>query len=360
AAPPGARVWLVGPQGLGSIAEAASRARDGDVVEIEAGDYHGDVASWPQARLTIRGVHGAARLYADGHSAEGKAIWVLRHGDFDISNVDFIGARVPDRNGAGIRLESGHLRVRHCLFWDSQSGILTANDPAASLDVEESEFGYLGAGDGLSHGIYAGAIARLELRGSYLHHGNVGHLVKSRARVSRIEYNRITDEAGGRASYELDLPNGGDALVVGNLFEEDAGASNSTLVSFGSEGYKNPSNTLRAAFNTVVNDGRWGGTFVRVAPGAGAVSLRNNLWVGGGALDLPPGSDEAGNRKAQWSDFARPARLDFRPRAAAFADARLAAVDAALTPRLEYVHPLQLKPLAQPPRWPGAAQSAAP
>ena len=54
---------------------AARAARDGDVIEIAAGDYRGDVAVWRADNLTIRGVGGRARLEANGEAAQGKAIW---------------------------------------------------------------------------------------------------------------------------------------------------------------------------------------------------------------------------------------------------------------------------------------------
>ena len=54
---------------------AAAVAADGDVVEIDAGEYVGDAAFWTADNLTIRGVGGMAHLRADGNHAGGKAIW---------------------------------------------------------------------------------------------------------------------------------------------------------------------------------------------------------------------------------------------------------------------------------------------
>src|SRR5437899_1894110 len=61
--------------------DAARAARDGDTVEIDAADYDGDVAVWTQSHLTLRGIGGRARLQANGASAEGKAIWVIKGED---------------------------------------------------------------------------------------------------------------------------------------------------------------------------------------------------------------------------------------------------------------------------------------
>ena len=134
--------WRVGhlPGALVRIEDAAARAQDGDVVEIEAGEYRGDVAVWQQRRLVIRAVGGPVRLVADGRSAEDKAIWVIRDGVFDISGIEFDGARVPHNNGAGIRFERGRLSLRDCRFLRDELGLLTSNDPGADLRIQSCEF----------------------------------------------------------------------------------------------------------------------------------------------------------------------------------------------------------------------------
>ena len=102
-APPGSSlsaqetVLRVGPQReLKRPSEAARIARDGDLVEIDAGAYEGDAAVWRQHGLTIRGVGGRAQLRANGAHAEGKAIWVIKGDDTTIEGVEFSGAKVPD------------------------------------------------------------------------------------------------------------------------------------------------------------------------------------------------------------------------------------------------------------------------
>lgn len=46
-------------------------------------------------------------LHADGAHAEGKAIWVLKEANALVDGIQFSGASVSDRNGAGIRAEGG-------------------------------------------------------------------------------------------------------------------------------------------------------------------------------------------------------------------------------------------------------------
>lgn len=359
----GPDVLRVGPgRALTSIAAAASLAVDGSVIEIDPGDYVNDVAVWDRARLTIRGLGDRVRLIARGASAEGKATWVVRRGEVVVENIEFVGARAADLNGAGIRMEGGHLTVRRCRFHDNENGILTGPAADAELDVEASEFGYSGNGTGLAHGIYVGPIARFRLVGSYVHHGNVGHLVKSRARQSRIEYNRLADGVGGRASYELEFPNGGLADVVGNVVQQGETTSNSVMLSYGAEGYRWPQNELRVVHNTLVNDRRNGGRFVSAARGAGRVQLRNNLLVGPGLVDVPSPRDEAGDEHTDWSELVRPSREDYRIReqAAPALGEHLAPVEPALAPKAEYRHPAGTAVLGRPPRWPGALQETGP
>lgn len=362
--PAGVRVWRVGPkQPITKISDVARLAQAGDYVEIEAGDYHQDVAVWGQSKLTIRGVNGAARLFADGRSAEGKAIWVIRHGEFDISNIDFVGAKVGDGNGAGIRFEGGHLRLRNCLFWGNQMGLLTSGSnhaPDASLVIENSEFAYSRVQGKWGHNLYVGTIASLVVTGSYFHHAAVGHLLKSRAQVNDILYNRLTDESGGRASYELDFPNGGLVRLVGNVVQQQRDTEHSLVIAFGEEGYKWPTNILMMGNNTLINDHPYGGTFLRVAPGADRVVSANNLLVGPGAYQVEDRLQVFNDVNADWEAFVQPSREDYRLRGAG---ARMAyqanpdsTLDEKLRPHAEYVHPRGVRALSTAPAYVGAIQ----
>lgn len=346
------RIIRVGPGGDAvAVSVAAELARDGDIVEIAAGEYRGDVATWKQKRLTIRAVGGPVRMIADGQHAEGKAIWVLRDGEFDISGIEFEGARVPDRNGAGIRFERGRLTLRHCRFRGNENGLLTGNDPAAELYVNQCEFSDNGAGDGYTHNLYAGSIARCHVRASYFARAQVGQLLKTRARESRILYNRLTDEAGGRASYELEFPNGGAVLAMGNLIVQERSTQNSAIVSYGPEGYRWPENELLLVHNTIVNRRTAGAVFVRVYPGPVLALVQNNLFVGSGSLNGVIDGPGSGNASIRENQFRAPEDYDFRLKPVAAVRGSAVEIppyrEMSLVPAQQYRHPMATEPIAK-------------
>ena len=302
----------VGPQHVLKTPSAAAKvARDGDLVEIEPGLYRGDAAVWTQNRLTLRGNGGVAHLRADGAHAEGKAIWVIKGADTVIENLEFSGARVSDRNGAGIRLEGPGLTVRRSYFHHNEMGILVGVNPASHILVEHCEFAYNMRPDGHNHNVYIGAVGSFTLRSSYVHHAAIGHNVKSRALKNYIVQNRIIDGREGRSSYTLEFPNGGLSIVVGNVLQQGPATENPTIVSFGAEGLTRPDNELYFAYNTVVNEGRRSARFIFVKAGTATARIVNNVFAGPGELLVGRG-ELANNARAALSDFVAPQRFDYR------------------------------------------------
>jgi len=320
---------------------AAQIARDGDVIEIDAGIYEGDAAVWRQHRLTIRGVGGRAHLRADGAHAEGKAIWVIKGNNAAIESVEFSGASVPDRNGAGIRLEGAGLTLRDCFFHDNENGILTGANLASDIVVEHSEFARNGAGDGQTHNLYIGRVRAFTLRFSYVHHALVGHNVKSRALKNYITYNRIMDGDDGRSSYSVEFPNGGLSFVIGNVIQQGPATENSGIVSYGAEELQHPLNELYFVNNTVVNDRPAGGRFLFIKVGANAARIVNNVFSGRGDVLSGPG-ELRNNVTVSKTDFVDPAGFDYRLKAGAAAIGRGVDPGSAygfeLRPTAQYAH----------------------
>jgi hypothetical protein len=361
------RVLAVGPgQAYAVPSAAAAVARAGDVVRIAAGDYRGDVATWSVSDLRICGVGGRARLFADGRSAGGKAIWVVSGANIAIDNVSFHNAKVPDKNGAGIRAEhaGGDLRIVNSGFYDNENGILAASGPG-SITIERSAFARNGFGDGYSHNLYVNNIARLTVRASYFADARIGHNLKSRAAQSVIENSYFMDGPNGTASYQMDFPNGGHVLLRGNLVQKGPRADNSNGIAFGLEGLTQPVNRLALVHNTLVTT-RSRGAFLSVAAGAQSVRLTANLLAGTGDQALITSGFalasvvRSGNVDTLASNLPGATNLaapNFWPSAALQGQIGLAAVADA-----DYLsdapQPFTLRRLAGPARLAGALQSA--
>ena len=289
------RVLEVGPGKTYSVPSAASAAaRSGDVIKISAGDYRGDVTTWNASNLTICGVGGRARIYANGRNAEGKGIWVITGNNITVDSLEFRDATVPDQNGAGIRVSpNASLVVLNSGFYDNQNGIL-ASAGTSTIRIDRSEFARNGFGDGYTHNIYVNQIDRLTVTSSYFHEAKIGHNFKSRARETTIENSYFMDGPTGTSSYLVDFPNGGRVYMRGNMFHKGPNADNSNLVSYGLEGLSNPVTTLELVHNTMAIT-RSGGAFFRLASGTSSVRLTANLFAGTGNQALFASGYASGN-----------------------------------------------------------------
>jgi len=332
---------------------AIAAAQPGDVIEVDAGSYAGDTCAWSTDNLTIRGVGGRAKIDATNTAiAQQKGIFVIMAKNATIEGFEFSHAAISQQagnNGAGIRHQGLNLTVRNCFFHDNQNGILGGPlDNGAPADgmgevlIEGSEFSHNGAGDGFSHNMYLNHYAKLTLRYSYSHDGNVGHLVKTRAYTNFILYNRITDEAG-TASYEIDVPNAGTTYVIGNVVEQSMTTGNPAILAYGEEGATNPDAHLFVVNNTFVN-AKGSGTFVSLGNGASPASIVNNVFFGGGTVTSQTSAALVTNYAMGAPMFANAAQYDFHPLAGSpLVDQGTApGMNGAqsLAPDHEYVHPL--------------------
>jgi hypothetical protein len=278
-----ARVLKVGPgERFATPCAAFAVARDGDRVTIDGAgskDYRGDVCTITADRLVIKGVNGRPHVRAAGQNAQGKAIWVVAGDDTTIVNVRMSGARVPDQNGAAIRQEGTDLTLKRVYFHGNEMGLLAGDDPDSDIRILRSRFADNGFGDGYSHNIYVNHVRSLTMAYSFSTRSRVGHLVKSRAASTRLLYNRLTS-GGADSSYEVDLPNGGVAVLVGNAIAQGPRSQNASLIAFGEEGDVADDSRLYVVGNTLVDDSDAGGTAVLLGDEvSGRVEVRNNVVV---------------------------------------------------------------------------------
>ena len=274
-----------------NIQAAVSASANGDVVEVYPGTYIGTNAiAVINNSITIRGI--GTRPVLDASSApisNDKAIFVAGNNNVNnasiiVENLEFTGANGPSNNDGGIRPECTNLVVRNCYFHNNQNGI-QGGWANSSILFEYCEFADNGYGDGYTHNIYIGSgVASFTMRYCYSHSANQGHLLKSRANTNYILYNRITEEADGLASYEIQLPQGGLSYIVGNLIEKGVNAVNHAFfICYADENQNNPIQNLYVANNTIVNDCPHNPTFFHVGgtPGGKVV---NNIMIGPGTI----------------------------------------------------------------------------
>ena len=215
----------------------------------------------------------AGEAVFDGAACEGKATLVLRGRSARVNGLTFANVRVADGNGAGIRLEAGDLAVSQSWFRDSQQGILTANDPAASLLVEKSTFTRLGTCEGpggCAHSLYVGDYGALTVRRCRFEAGRGGHYVKSRAGRIEITQSSFDDSRGKATNYMIDLPAGASGRISENWFVQGLDKENySAFVAVAAEGRVHSSNGLAIAGNDA-----------RLAPGVERSTVFVADWSG--------------------------------------------------------------------------------
>ncbi len=247
--------------------DAVKTIGDGEAtVLIAPGTYH-DCASVRGGRVTFKAAVPGTVVF-DGQTCEGKAALVLHGRSARVDGIVFENMRVPDGNGAGIRLETGNLVVVNSLFRNSEEGILTADDPASAIVVDHSTFSGLGRCDrGLScaHGIYVGNYGSLTVTHSRFERGAGGHYVKSRAARATVADNSFDDSNGHATNYMVDLCAGATGSVTGNVFVQGKDKENhSALITVAAEARDHPSAGLIIANNTasVVPGFEWPTVFV--------------------------------------------------------------------------------------------------
>ena len=181
-------------------------------------------------------------------TCEGKAALVLRGAGAKVDGIVFQNMRVPDGNGAGIRLEKSDLDIANSLFRNSEEGILTADDPEATLTIDRSTFSRLGRCDrGLScaHSVYTGIYGRVIVTRTRFEKGSGGHYFKSRGIAVDVRDNSFDDTQGTATNYMIDLPSGSVGRIANNMFVQGRDKENySALIAVAAEERKNPSRGL--------------------------------------------------------------------------------------------------------------------
>lgn len=263
----GGAPYAVDGRGFTRLQDAVDAIGGGEGTIRIASGYHRDCAIQTEGRIAFVAAEPGRAIF-DGVVCEGKAALVLRGAGAKVDGIVFQNMRVPDGNGAGIRLEKSDLAVANSLFRNSEEGILTADDPAATLTIDRSTFSRLGRCDrGLScaHSVYTGDYGRVVVTHTRFEKGSGGHYLKTRAAVVDVSDNSFDDTQGKATNYMIDLPAGSTGRIVNNLFVQGADKENhSAFIAVAAEGRDNPSRGLAIAGNraSLSPEAGWPSVFV--------------------------------------------------------------------------------------------------
>jgi hypothetical protein len=274
-----AKVLEVGPdKPFHQPSEAIAAAASGDDVRIASGQYF-DCAIIRQDNLTIEGI-GPDAVLTDKTCA-GKAILVIDGNNVTVRDLTLQRARVPDRNGAGIRAEGGDLRVENTRFINNENGILAADNPAATIRVTGG--GFIGNGHcqgSCGHGLYVGHVKLLHVDHTRFFDTHEGHHIKSRALRTEIIDCDIEDGPDGTSSYLIEAPNGGSLIVERNKMAKGKHSQNQgNTIMIGAEGVTQPTAEITIHDNNFTNDQDRSTTFVRNLTATPA-DLSGNVFKG--------------------------------------------------------------------------------
>ena len=233
-----------------SLADAVAAAQPSDTVLLSKGVYE-EAALVTVSGLTIKGEPGA---HLKGRAVEGKAALVIRADDVVIEGIECSETRVPDKNGACVRIEGRNLTLRNVYFHDNEEGVL--GGVGGTVLVEDSVFERNGARRGYSHGLYiANTVEEFIFRRSkVLSTKDEGQGVKSRAQKTVIEDSVIAG-LESRDSRAIDIPNGGDITIRGNVLQKGPNSSNSQMIGLGLEGNLHPNSRAMVENNLIIFDG---------------------------------------------------------------------------------------------------------
>jgi hypothetical protein len=215
-----------------SIQPLINKAAPGSVLVVPPGIYRAGAKITKPLTLRLKGVR---ILGATGR----KSVILVRKTQGKVIIEDF---RTIDRircgNCAGIKAEGQNfdVTIRRAHIANSEMGIITDNRGGRLL-IEDSVIEDIGVPKrgALSHLVYVGRIDSVTLRRSLLRRSRqLGHLLKSRARVTTIERTALLG-LDTRNSREIDLPCGGTLNLDRVVIHKGPNADNMDSIAVGME-----------------------------------------------------------------------------------------------------------------------------
>ena len=315
--------WIIGHgQTYTKPSEIVNLIADTDTIYIAPGVYEQDACKWKNKNLVFIGMGTSqwkTTMKYTGNIPNGKGIWVFENpgsnDNIEIQNIDFEGAQVSDNdggNGAGIRFQAKNIILRNVGFRNCQNGLLEGHGAVTGSNVEiyNCEFynnGYQEENNsqhsGYEHNIYISASAdTFWVENSFFHHPRgQGNSLKTRALNSFILYNMF-DEEDGYGSYEINIAQGGNNIIMGNVIIQGNEGSNHSIVGY--DEAINPVNEFYFINNTVINKFPGNNRYFNISPADGITTFKvyNNIFASVPAANntfiagyVPSGIDTSNN-----------------------------------------------------------------
>jgi len=285
-----ATTYQVGPsKPFHQISEIAGQLQPGDIVEVDGDATYSSVSlsknGTAQSKITIRGISRNGKR----PTIQGGTNTIAVHG----SHYVLEGLDVTGGNMRCIFHHADDVTVRNTVVHDCPAqGILGADTESGSLTLDQVEVHHSGQGD-RKHQIYIATDEQMypnavfRMQNCYVHDGNGGNNVKSRAGRNEIYYNWIE----GAMYHELELIGSQefsegvlreDSDVVGNVLRKTQGGF---VARFGGDGSGETNGRYRFVNNTVISNGTTKSVF-RLFDGLESVELHNNVFTGAGSWTL--------------------------------------------------------------------------
>lgn len=297
-----AQTYLVGPdRDYNILQQVVSLLGPGDIVEVDGDQtYPGGVifenAGLPEQKIVIRGIeiNGNLPVITGGENTVAFTTWPISSQGAD--HYIFENFEITGGTKRCVFHQADDLTIRNTVVHDCPAqGILGADGGSGSLLLEFVEVYNCGNGDS-QHQIYMatdevnhpGSVFRMQF--CYIHDGNGGNNIKSRAERNEIYYNWIEvayyheleligpDPVGAPDGWTADLKRE-DSDVVGNVLRKTNDRSFITRVGGDATGesdgrYRFINNTIIANDNAVF----------RIFDGIQSIEMHNNVFYrdGGG------------------------------------------------------------------------------
>ncbi len=306
--PPGAHTISVGVgKAFSTIAGAVNAAKSGDVILVDAGTYTNDFVV-NHVSITLVAVGGRVTMNATVPPPNWKGI-ITMEADLKVVGFTFQGAHIPDEyghNGAGIRIDTGSLVLQNSSFDHNQNGVL-GGGPGATVTIDHCVFDQNGGNDGNGagniHNIYLGNLNAVTVTNSIFENAQIGHEFKSRAVNNTLTNNVFISGVGvGTGSYDIDIPNGGKAVIENNTIIKGPNAENRNMVHFGGEGIPYAGSSLTVTGNLFDSTAAGGYAVLNATPVTAKIS--GNVFSGIDAASIAQGPSRiSGNQNGGGAAF---------------------------------------------------------